>query len=143
MNNRLLMDKDINLSSSTPQPKNEGDLPLEISSPVIENFSSQWQLFLILGFAGLIATASLNIYLWRYNRSLNFQYKQQAEQLRFMQQRQDSWSFFIQDIVYFSVQYPDVRPILTKHIGTLPSPPLSIAPAPPPAPTQPSKKKGS
>ena len=138
------MDKHTDPSSSISSSENENQLSPEASSFVAMYIAPQWQLFLVLGVAGLIVAGSLNVYLWRYNRMLNVQQRQQVEQLRFLQQNELTLNSLIQDTINFSVQYPDVRPILTKYIGTLPSPPASIAPPAPPATTTDSpKKKGS
>ncbi len=134
----------MDLSSSTSQSKNEGGLSPESSSPVMEYIASQWQLFLVLGVAGLITAGSLNVYLWRCNRMLNLQYRQQTEQLKIMQQREDNLNLLIQDVVNFSAQHSDIRPILAKYLSAPPSPaPNMTPPAPLSTTNSSSKKKGS
>jgi hypothetical protein len=107
----------------------------EHEQPDFDPVVSQWKLLLVLGLAALVASGSLNIFLLKQNRMLIFQRKQQQEQFQRTRQMQMALQSLLQDTASFSLQYPEVRTILSKYgvqINTTPPPvPAPLAPPPP------------
>ena len=93
--------------------------------------ASQWKLLILLGIAGLLASVSVNILLYRNNHALISQRDQQAAQVAQIQGFKNQVAAFLQDIAAFSRQDPDVQQVLVKY-G------IRIA-APPAAPSAPRK----
>jgi hypothetical protein len=107
----------------------------EHEQPDFDPVVSQWKLLLVLGLAALVASGSLNIFLLKQNRMLIYQRKQQQEQFQRTRQMQMALQSLLQDTASFSLQYPEVRTILSKYgvqINTTPPPvPVPLAPPPP------------
>ncbi len=99
-----------------------------------DSSESIWTAILVLASALLIASISFNIFVLKQNRILSFQRSQLNDQYSTMQQTENIVKAMVQDVATFSVQHPDVRPILQKYGVTInfvaPQPP----PVPPPAP---------
>ncbi|NUN94165.1 MAG: hypothetical protein HUU04_10360 [Verrucomicrobiae bacterium] len=94
-------------------------------TPNFDPVASQWKLLLTLSVAGLLASASLNVFLLKQNRMLTFQRKQQQEQFARTRQMETALRSLVQDVASFSLQYPEARGILSKY-G------IQVNPAPPP-----------
>lgn len=104
-------------------------------SPEFDPVASQWKLFLVLGLGGLLASASLNVFLLKQNRMLIFQRKQQQEQFQRTRQTEAALRALVQDVASFSLQYPEARSILSKYgIQITAAPPAAAPPLVPPPP---------
>lgn len=107
----------------------------ELVQPDFDPAASQWKLLLVLGIAALIASTSLNVFFLKQNRMLAFQRKQQQEQFQRTRQMQMALQALLQDTASFSLQYPEVRTILSKYgvqVNTTPPPaPALLAPPSP------------
>jgi len=110
--------------SSDAQPS--GNVP----SSTLDSAVSQWKVLLILVASVLLISISLNFMLLKQNRMLITQQQQQIERLRYMEQAEILFRSLLQDVGHFSVQYPEVRGILTKHGIRVDASPQSAIPSP-------------
>lgn len=107
----------------------------EPGQPDFDPVASQWKLLFVLGIAALVASASLNVFLLKQNRMLAFQRKQQQEQFQRTRQMQMALQSLLQDTASFSLQYPEVRAILSKYgVQVNTAPPPASPPLVPPSP---------
>ena len=93
-----------------------------------ENSGSQWRILLVISTACLIASLSFNVFIFKQNRTLMQQRQQQTLQLQQVQQADAIIRSIVQDVANFSVQYPEVRGILSKYGIN-----VNVQPAPHPA----------
>ena len=102
---------------------------------------SQWKLLVVLMMAGLVGSISINVFFFRLDRELNNQLRSQQNQITQIERSRLGLQAIVQDLQSFSVKYPDIAPILSKHGIGKPSAPQSAPVPPPPPPAPPTKKK--
>lgn len=90
--------------------------------------ASQWKLLALLGIAGLVASFSVNILLYRNNRTLMSQRDQQTAQVQQIQRFKNEVGTLLQDVAAFSKQDPDVQTVLSKYGVRVVQPPTAPQP---------------
>ncbi len=110
--------------SSDAQPS--GNAP----SSALDSAVSQWKVLLILAAGVLLISVSFNFLLLKQNRMLIAQRQQQTELLQRVEQLKIMFHPLLQDVGHFSVQYPEVRGILTKYGIRVDTSPQSAIPSP-------------
>ncbi len=111
--------------------------PLAGPSDNQDSVENLWKVVVVIAFAVLLASVSFNAFLMKENGVLMFQKTQIYNQIQAVQQVNGVVSNLVQDVAAFSLQHPDVRPILQKYgvtINFVPAPP-PVQKAPPPIPT--------
>ncbi len=109
--------------------ENFGNSPVSPEPSPLENL---WKAVLVLACCGLFASLSFNVFLLKQKRGLILQREQFEEQVNSAQQMQNAVSNLVQEVAVFSLQHPDVRPILTRYgvtINFVPAPGTSPIPS--------------
>ena len=126
------------LTTSSPDdssPLQEKNVFNQSETAEREQMVLPWQLLSTFGVIGFFVSFSLNIYLWNQNYTLRSRQQQFAQKALVFQQNEEFAKFFIQDIIYFSKQYPDVKAILAKHGIPVVDNKSSLSVVSPPIPT--------